>query len=59
MWPAGDRHSGRDWSEIGVLVDGANWARSGGHGAGGSGAGTGGEGPGWKCGGHLGGGQWT
>lgn len=26
VWPAGDRHSGCDWSKIRVLVDGANRA---------------------------------
>lgn len=59
MWPAGDGHSGCDWSKIRVLVDGANWARGGCQRAGGSGAGAGGEGPGWKSRGHLGGGQRT
>lgn len=59
MWPAGDRHSGCDWSKIRVLVDGANWAGGGGQRASSRGAGTGDERPGWKSGGHLGGGQRT
>lgn len=57
--PAGDGHGGRDWSKVRVLVDGADGARGGRHGASGGGAGAGGEGPGWQGGGHLGGGQRT
>lgn len=59
VWPTGDGHRGCDWPEIGVFVDGTNWARGGGQRASSGGAGTGGEGPGWKCGCHLGGGLRT
>lgn len=57
--PAGDRHGGRDWPKVRVLVDGADGPGGGGHRASRGGAGGGGEGPRRQSGGHLGGGQRT
>lgn len=60
VWPAGDRHGGRDWPKVGVLVDGADGAGGGRHRARGGGAGGGGQrSPRRKSGSHLGGGQRT